>query len=351
MHAVASFDACAVMTTDPATLLPSGGVVEGFDQSACAPFWDNELLDPDFNKFVALAQSHDPVATLHEAVDGDLARSPRYVRLYADYGIGDELRVAFTAGASCLAVGAFTRAAARGPFTPAEIADVRRLVPEAAAVLRRALRRVTEGQEGWLTPVVVTLDAQGEVVSMTEGAQAVLDDVRESVATADPLTADGLPQIIRNVVSRARCSRSSRNLSTRVRGRSGRWFRVHVAPLQGEGPAFVLTVEAAHPSDFARVLLDSYGLTSRETSVVMLLARGLSAKEIAAELAISAHTVRDHVKVVYARAGVSTRGELVAALFTNHVLAPLHAAVTEVAHVRRVPHVAEETGAWPPDHC
>jgi hypothetical protein len=46
-HDVARFDRCAVMTTDPETLLPSGGVVEGFDSESCGPFWENELLDPD----------------------------------------------------------------------------------------------------------------------------------------------------------------------------------------------------------------------------------------------------------------------------------------------------------------
>ena len=78
------------------------------------------------------------------------------------------------------------------------------------------------------------------------------------------------------------------------------------------------------------MLLDSYGLTPRETDIVMLLARGLSTKEIAAELLISPHTVRDHAKVIYAKTGVRTRAELVADLFAGHVLAPLHAAVTTV---------------------
>jgi hypothetical protein len=84
LHEVAVFDRSAIMTTDPDTLLPSGGVVEGYDAADCVPFWDNELLDPDFNKYTQLARSHDPVATLVDAVDGDLEQSPRYQRSMLD---------------------------------------------------------------------------------------------------------------------------------------------------------------------------------------------------------------------------------------------------------------------------
>ena len=51
-------DAAAVMTTDPETHLPAGGIVTGFETSDCVPFWDNELLDPDFNKFNDLSLIH-----------------------------------------------------------------------------------------------------------------------------------------------------------------------------------------------------------------------------------------------------------------------------------------------------
>jgi predicted transcriptional regulator len=40
--------------------------------------------------------------------------------------------------------------------------------------------------------------------------------------------------------------------------------------------------------------------------------------EIADELFLSAHTVRDHVKAIFAKVGVSSRGELVARLFAEY---------------------------------
>ena len=55
------------------------------------------------------------------------------------------------------------------------------------------------------------------------------------------------------------------------------------------------------------------GLTAREVEVLRLVARGLSNKEIAAQLHLSPKTVGHHVGHVYAKAGVSTRAA--AALF------------------------------------
>ncbi|GAA2805656.1 hypothetical protein GCM10010470_46140 [Saccharopolyspora taberi] len=46
------------------------------------------------------------------------------------------------------------------------------------------------------------------------------------------------------------------------------------------------------------------------------MAGGLPTAEIAASLFISPHTVRDHLKAVFGKAGVSSRGELVARLFS-----------------------------------
>ncbi len=323
-HDVAVFDRSTVLTTDPDTLLPAGGVVEGFDADSCAPVWDNELLDPDFNKYTQLARSHDPVATLADAVDGDLDRSPRYRKIYSHMGADDELRVAFVAGESCLAIGAFLRPNGAGVFTAEELADVRQLVPTAITVLRRALGRMSDAASSE-APVMVILDAEDRITATTPGAQRVLDALR-----GEPDLDGDLPTLVRAAATKARWSRASTNITTRILDGSGRWLSLHVAPIEGEVGAVALLVETAPPKDIARLLLDSYGLTPRETEIVLLLARGRSLKEIASELMLSVHTVRDHVKMIYEKAGVNSRGELVADLFSNHVIHRLHSAVSRL---------------------
>src|SRR5687768_5175949 len=141
LHDVAEFHWAALMLTDTETMLPFGGVVEGLATDACVPFWDNELLDPDFSKFNALARSSDPVVTLADATDGELSRSPRFQKLYDPLGGGDELRVAFTTGTTCWAVASLIRRADTGQFTAIEMQSVRDLVPVAARAVRHAVTR------------------------------------------------------------------------------------------------------------------------------------------------------------------------------------------------------------------
>ena len=62
------------------------------------------------------------------------------------------------------------------------------------------------------------------------------------------------------------------------------------------------------------LLLALHGLTERERDVTELLVAGLGTDDIAAKLHISRHTLRDHVKAIFTKVGVSSRPGLTAAL-------------------------------------
>ncbi|WP_418607787.1 helix-turn-helix domain-containing protein [Georgenia sp. SUBG003] len=62
------------------------------------------------------------------------------------------------------------------------------------------------------------------------------------------------------------------------------------------------------------LLLVAYGLTERERDICREVMAGYSTADIAARLFISALTVQDHLKSVFAKVGVRSRGELVAHL-------------------------------------
>ena len=70
--------------------------------------------------------------------------------------------------------------------------------------------------------------------------------------------------------------------------------------------------------------MQAYELTDREQQITRLIARGAATGDIAEELFLSAHTVRDHVKAIFQKVGVSSRGELVAKLFAEHYSDPFH---------------------------
>ncbi len=63
--------------------------------------------------------------------------------------------------------------------------------------------------------------------------------------------------------------------------------------------------------------IDDLGLTARQAEVARLLAAGRSNAEIAAELQISASTVKRHAENIYRRAGVQGRSALAAALLLD----------------------------------
>src|SRR5262245_12220245 len=321
LHGVATFSVAALLLTDTDSMLPFGGLVEGLDPSQCTPFWDNELLDPDFAKFTSLARSAEPVATLSHLTDGDLARSPRYRKLYEPAGGGDEIRVAFTTGASCWAVAALVRSAERGPFPATESHAVLELVPVAARAIRSAVMRRDRATAAQ-APTMLVIDGDASLVSATPGAADVLAEFAIHGVDID------VPTVVRAAAQRAKNLKNATGISMRARGSSGRWFRLHAAPLGDHQVAVV--VEPAGPADLVSIVIESYGLTQRESEVVPLLARGLSTKEIASEMCISPHTVNDHIKVIFSKCGVTRRGELVAALFADHILEHHHAATAIV---------------------
>lgn len=85
----------------------------------------------------------------------------------------------------------------------------------------------------------------------------------------------------------------------------------------GAGQTAVV-IESAKASEVAPMVAGAYGLTGREVEVARLVARGLSTAQIAATLFVSSHTVRDHLKAIFAKAGVSSRGELTSKLYADH---------------------------------
>ena len=79
----------------------------------------------------------------------------------------------------------------------------------------------------------------------------------------------------------------------------------------------MLVIEAAQPSAIAPIVVEAYDLTPHEQEIISLIARGAGTPQIADELILSRHTVRDHVKAIFAKVGVTSRGELVAKLFAD----------------------------------
>jgi DNA-binding NarL/FixJ family response regulator len=79
----------------------------------------------------------------------------------------------------------------------------------------------------------------------------------------------------------------------------------------GLDEAVVICVDRLTPAlPSPESLMERYGLTPRQVEVALLMARGLSDREIATLLEISWHTVRRHTEWVLSKIGVHSRNAL-----------------------------------------
>lgn len=317
-----AFDGMCVLTMDPATLLPTDEVVEhGLPPEATLRMATLEVRGEDVNAFAAMARSGIPAASLSEATAGKLERSERHRELRAPNGFGDELRSVLADGGTTWGVLTLLRRDDHKAFEPAETALVASVAPYLAEGLRRAVLRAEPSGEGHTDESsvgLVVLAPDDSVALADETAERWLAELRREPAETAP------PPVVRAVAGRARSIAAGQEppgaiARARVRTERGTWLVLRGSTL-GDGPdaQTAVMVEPARPHDLAPLIADAYELTPRERAVTQLVARGLSTSDIGQQLHLSPWTVQDHLKAIFEKVGVTTRGELIARVFFEH---------------------------------
>jgi DNA-binding CsgD family transcriptional regulator len=321
VRSVTPYAAAGWLPTDPATLLYTGAFTEGMGGDLRLRLIDNELTTEDFAKFSEIARLPRTALRLSEATGGELERSARHRKIYAPRGYRDELRVAFRAGGACWGVGCLTRGEDEPGFSAAEVAFVAGICEHVAHGLRSGLLIEACHDVAAIAepPGMLVLRDDDTLESLTGEAQRWLDEL-----PADDLE---LPSVVYGVARRARvCAHAGDPgppARARVRLPSGRWLLVHGARLRttaGGAQRTAVVLQPARRADLAPLIVEAYELTEREREVTRLLVSGTPIEAIAQSLWISQHTVRDHVKAIFAKLGVSSRPELTAMLFHEHYL-------------------------------
>jgi DNA-binding CsgD family transcriptional regulator len=332
LRTMVGFDSAGWYGTDPATLLPTAPVrIENFASRPtgdCDAFWNGEFLIEDVTPFRTLARARKPAAALYAATDGNPTRSTRYRAFIEPQGYDDELRAAFRTGGATWGVAALYRRRGRPPFSAHDVTLVANMAPVVGAALRSLA--LSEGSRATgATPGTVIYDATGRARSWDEPAERWFRELlgpRWNRGGSERVT------IVKAVLAQARAvatGRDRRPARTRLRTPSGQWLVIHASCLRdadGNLTDTALVVEPAKSSQIAPIIIEAYGLTAREQEITQAVARGLSNTEIAGQLHLSTHTVRDHLKAVFTKVDVSSRGELVAKLFADHYGPMLHAA-------------------------
>ena len=308
------FDGVCLMTMDPATLLPTGHVIEnGLPERSAPRLAEIELQGQDFNRFTDLARGDSPAASLSEATGGDLERSQRHRELRRPHGFEDELRAALRTETGTWGGIVLMREARRAHFDPAGVRHLASLAGALAEGLRRAILHgapSTDGDEPGPGLLVLAEDNSIELAD-SAGSSWLLELGHDGALGEQP------PVVVHSVADRARAGSSF--ATARVRTRSGRWLVARGSILGGgdEARAAVILEPAALP-ELAPLIADAFGLTPRERKITQLVAQGLSTSEISNRLYLSTYTVQDHLKAIFEKADVNSRGALVARLFFEH---------------------------------
>jgi DNA-binding CsgD family transcriptional regulator len=334
------FDGFCVLTTDPATRLPTGEIVEnGLPAGVLGRLTEIELSGADVNTFAALARADRHAAGLSAATGGDLDRSRRHRELRRPHGLGDELRAALVVDGTSWGALTLLRGGQRPDFAAGDTA----LVAGVADALADGLRRATLTEAVAATRAergvgVLALAGDDTVVTVDPAAERWLAQLRDAPATAAAAdrpaavhgrdgglrvgavrSRDRLPVAVTAVACQARRIADGRPAATtaraRVRTAAGRWLLLHASAAAGPDAATTVVIGPAPMEEVAPLVASAYGLSPRERAVTRLVARGLATRAIGAELHLSPWTVQDHLKAIFGKVGVRSRGELVARLY------------------------------------
>ena len=337
------FDAAVWLTTDPGTGLPTAPTLadnlelDG-EQEQCTELWRREFLVPDVNLYRDIARAEVPAAALRATI-ADPRHSARYREFLDPLGFTDELRAVLRVGDSPWGAINLFRRRGQAPFSRQEI----ELVASLSAPLGEALRdrarpadllgeHVRGGRPGLLL-----FDRHGGLASANQEARTWLAELPHEQDLPSDLGV-GVPMWLLGTVFGALAVARGDGDGTarsRVRTRRGTWLVCHASLLCDADDVLTgvaVVIEPATAAEIAPIIVQAYDLTDREQQITGLIARGAGTAEIAEELFLSTHTVRDHVKAIFAKVGVSSRGELVARLFADHY---------EPAHIQDVTRVSD----------
>ncbi|WP_324644366.1 helix-turn-helix transcriptional regulator [Pseudarthrobacter sp. LT1] len=270
-------------------------------------FAQSEYTGREPNTFVELLRRPRPIARISDAPHREVVRSVRINDLLKPLGLEHELRAAFRVDEACWGVGSIFREGGRD-FTDREVEFLGAVSGTLAAATRAAVRVAHPAGPAAVGPVIVLAGLHGDLRAATPAAASWLAAVEDAAPGR-------FSQTLLWVVAQAHAAASG-TARARMRDAGNSWVVLQASRLiTGDDPEqMVVTVEPATTHELASLLLMAYGVTARERDVCLEVLSGGSTAEIAGHLFISPHTVHDHLKSVFEKVGVGSRGELVARL-------------------------------------
>jgi DNA-binding CsgD family transcriptional regulator len=311
LRRVIGFDRWCWPLADPQTLIPLSGVAEHDYGPGVARSLELEYSGADFATMGALARRTVPVGSLSGETGCDLACSPRWDEILRPVGIGDEAVLACRDALGCWGWIKVYRDRGDPAFSGDDLELLAAVGPSLGSALRRRIDGAAPDVHGSPSaPGVIVLDRDLRAVSWSAGAH----DWAAALPGASVFAAWGmLPAAVYPAAALARSGRGANETHALERAVGGRWVKIEAAPLDGEdGGRIAVVLRGAAPAETFELFSRAYALTMRERQVVAALIAGDDTRAMTHRLAISRHTVQDHLKSVFAKVGVRSRRELLA---------------------------------------
>ncbi len=257
-----------------------------------------------------------PVDTLLHATAGEPERSLLHREVMQGHGVADVATLVFLDRHGCWGWLDLWRFVGEPPFTDDELAFLAAIVPPVTEALRRCLARSFDDstpppeRSG---PVVLFLSPQIEVRAQTPETDGYLRTLLPPDADRRPIPAGAYNVAAQLLAQEAGID--DHPALARVRLVGGVWLTFRAARVDASEPTaerdIAVTIEPTSPAERRMLFARSHALSTRETELLELVVEGADTRAIAGALYISQHTVQDHLKSIFAKAGVNNRRTLV----------------------------------------
>lgn len=303
---VVPFDAYVWVVTDPTTTVGASPLAEVPSLRDLPRVIRIKYLTP-VNRWTGLPP--DRVLTL---ADADPAQGAAWRDLLGGYGIHDVASAVLRDAHGCWGFLDLWRG--RPAFTTAERAFLASVLPSLTRSLRTGLA-TTFG-----VPVEPAL-ADGPAVlllddTLTPGPRTPQADDALRALLPTPPGRSPVPAVVLNVAAQLLATEAgvdAHEPTARLHRADGRWIEARAArllPTPAGGPTIAVTIERATPARRTEVFCRAVGLSSRETQLVEHLVTGADTRSTARALGITEHTVNDHLRSIFAKAGTNSRRQL-----------------------------------------
>ena len=208
------------------------------------------------------------------------------------------------------------RADSGSPFTDAELDFLSSLLPQLTTTMRLSVASTFLPGPGQTDggPVVLVLSEQLVPLEQTPQTDAQLRALLPTPAGSAPI-----PAVALNVAAQllaVEAGIDDHPASARLAYGPGQWITVRAARLGprtvGSDAGIAVTIARSTTSERVEVYVRALGLTPRETELVALLVAGADTRTVARSLGIAEHTVNDHLKSIFMKAGTQSRRQLIA---------------------------------------